>query len=103
MVRLRCRGQRCLRLGHSGKEHGVNGTLESKMEHKSVRMRGDARINENLTAVTDERQPPRGPPIEGLHLLVSVIDCLHSGSPVKPPGARLYLLCCWASFFFLSD
>ena len=36
-------------------------------------MRGDARLNENLTAVTDERQPPRGPPIEGLHLLISVV------------------------------
>ena len=86
MVGLRRRGQRCLRLGHSGKEHGwVHGTLESKKVHKSLRMRGDARINENLTAVTDERPPPQGSPTEGLHPLVSsVVDCLRGGSPAKP-------------------
>ena len=53
---------------------------------------GDARINENLTAVTDERPPPRGSPTEGLHLLVSVVDCLRGGSPAKPSGVRLYFL-----------
>ena len=79
----------------------VNGTWESRKEHKSLRMSRDARINEILTAVTDERQPPRGPPIEGLHLLVSVVDCLRGGSPAKPPGVRLYFICCLDSFAFL--
>ena len=75
-----------------------NGTLESEKEHKSLRVRGDARINENLTAVTDDRQPPRGPPIEGLYLLVWVVDCLRGGSPAKPSGVRLCFLCFPDSF-----
>ena len=70
----------------------VNGTLESKKERKSLRMRGDARINENLTAVTDERPLPRMSPTEGLHLLVSVVDYLRGGSPAKPSGVRLSFL-----------
>ena len=70
----------------------VSGTLESKKEHKSFRVRGDARINENLTAVTDEGQAPRGSPTEGLHLLVSVVDHLRGGSPAKPSSVRLYFL-----------
>ena len=70
----------------------VNGTLESKKERKSLRMRGDARINGNLTAVTDERPLPRGPPTEGLHLLVSVVDYLRGGSPAKPSSVRLYFI-----------
>ena len=64
-----------LTIGSQRQRTRVNGTLESKKEHKkSLRMRGDVRINENLTAVIDERPPPRGPPTEGLHLLVSVVD-----------------------------
>ena len=59
---------------------------------KSRRMRGDARINENLAAITDERPPPRGSPTEGLHLLVLVVDCLRGGPPAKHSGVRLYLL-----------
>ena len=43
-------------------------------------MRGDARINGNLTAVTDERPLPLGSPTEGLHLLVSVVDCPRGGT-----------------------
>ena len=70
----------------------VNGILESKKERKGLRMRGDARINENLTAVTDEMPPPRGSPTKGMHLLVSVVDCLRGGSPAKPSGVRLYFL-----------
>ena len=67
-------------------------SLESKKERKSLRMRGDARINGNLTAVTDERPLPRGPPTEGLHLLVSVVDYLRGGSPAKPSSVHLYFL-----------
>ena len=71
-----------------------NGSWETIEEHKSLEMRVDARVKEILTAITDERQPPGGPPMEGLHLLVSVVDSLRVGSPAKPPGVRLYFLCC---------
>ena len=79
-------------IGSQRQRTWVNGTLESKKERKSLRMRGDARINENLTADTDEGPPPRGSPTEGLHLLVSVVDCLRGGSPAKPSGVHLYFL-----------
>ena len=62
-------------------------------------MRSDARINEKLTAVTDET-PPGGSPTERLHLLVSIVDCLRGGSPSKPPGVRLYFLCCLGYFSY---
>ena len=50
----------------------VNDTFESKKEHKSL-MRGDAGMNEDLTAVTNERKSPRGPQIEICYLLESVV------------------------------
>ena len=85
-------------IGSQRQRTWVNDTLESKKERKSLRMRGDARINENLTAVTDERPLPRGSLTEGLHLLISVVDYLRGGSPAKPSSVRLNFLSCPDSF-----
>ena len=58
-----------------------------------------------------EAAAPRGSPTEGLHLLVSGVDCLRGGSPAKSSGVRLYCLRCpdslllclsFPAFFFSS-
>ena len=77
-----------------GKWHlGVEiGAQELEDAWRRTDKRESDRRHRREAAVIDERPPPGGSPTEGLHLLVSVVDCLRGGSPAKPSGVRLYFL-----------